>query len=68
MARDRERACIYYVCENECLKGHDGTFRDTCQICKDYVSSKKGRVKRGDYRKEKREKIYKKENDIRNFL
>ena len=65
MARDRERACIYYAHEGECLKGHEGTFRDSCQICKEYTPKKGGRSKRKDLR---REKNIKWKNDLRNFI
>ena len=63
--KDRERACIYYACEGECMKGHAGTFRDACQTCKDYKAKKGGRSKRKDLR---REKTIKWEKDLRNYM
>lgn len=65
MAKDRERACMWYKNEGNCAKGHEGTFRHCCQTCKDY-SVKKGSIpKRKDLRKEKNIKWMK---DIRNFI
>lgn len=64
MARDREVQCIYYICEGKCLKKHVGTFKDACQICKDYKRKPNGRPRRKDLRKEKEEKWIK---DKRNY-
>ena len=36
MAKDRERVCRWYKNENNCSKGHAGTFNKACQKCKDY--------------------------------
>lgn len=65
MARDRERACEYYLNEGNCMKGHEGTFRDCCQTCYEYKPKKGGRSKRKDLRKEK---TIKWEKDLRNFM
>ena len=62
--KDRERVCIYYLNEGNCLKGHEGTFKKTCQFCKDYHAKKNAMPRRKDLRKEKQRKW---ENDIRNF-
>ncbi len=63
--KDRERACIYYLNEGNCKKGHKGIFNKTCQTCKSYVPKKGSGVRRKDLRKEKNEKWMK---DIRNFM
>ena len=65
MAKDRERACEWYKNEGNCSKGHEGTFKRCCQICKDYSVLKNSRPRRKDLRKEKTNKWMK---DIRNFL
>ena len=57
MAKEREIACIYYICENECAKGREGTFRHKCQTCSKYQPKKGGRPRRKDLRREKQEKI-----------
>ena len=64
MARDRERACKYYVCEGNCSKGREGTFRKQCQICNLYLPLPGGQPARKDLRREKREKYLK---DKRNW-
>ena len=44
MAGTRDTACKFYVCEGECEKGKEGTFKDSCQKCRFYspVTHKKG--------------------------
>jgi hypothetical protein len=61
MAKTREVACQYYVCEGLCEKGKGGIFRGICQTCSTYLPIKGGRVARPDRRKEKINKIIKKE-------
>lgn len=62
--RDRERACVFYIHETNCAKGHKGTFNKACQTCKDYKPNKKGNIRRKDLRQEKQEKWVK---DKRNW-
>lgn len=64
MSKERERQCIYYINEGNCLKGHAGLFKKTCKICKDYHAKKNACPRRKDLRKEKRLKW---EMDMRNF-
>ena len=59
--KDREIACKYYVCENECTKGREGTFREACQTCNLYVAVKGGRPARKDLRRHKKEDALKKD-------
>lgn len=61
MARDRERACKYYICEGNCSKGREGTFRKQCQTCNLYFPISGGRPARKDNRKQKNERRNKKE-------
>lgn len=64
MSKERERQCIYYINEGNCLKGHAGLFKKTCQICKDYHVKKNACPRRKDLRREKRLKW---EMDMKNF-
>ena len=65
MAKDRERQCEYYINQGNCKKCHEGTFRKSCQICKDY-SMKKGSLPR---RKNlKRQKNIEWMNNIKNYI
>ena len=59
MSRNRERACKYYICEGNCSKGREGTFRKQCQICSLYLPLPGGQSARKDLRREKREKYLK---------
>ena len=61
MARDREIACIHYVCEGKCDLGKDAEFRGHCQTCKTYRKLPGGKVARTDNRRRKLDKIVKKE-------
>ena len=60
--RDREIACQHYVCEGKCKLGKDATFRGHCQTCPTYSAKKGGRPARVDRRKQKINKIIKKES------
>lgn len=62
--KDREIQCRYYLNERNCSRGHEGTFRSSCQHCKDYVAKKGAKPKRVDRR---RQKIAKMLNDKRNW-
>ena len=64
MARDREIACIHYVCEGNCDLGKEGTFRKACQTCKTYKAMRGGRPARPNLKREKKDKFLK---DRRNW-
>lgn len=64
MAKDREVACEFYICEGSCSKGREGTFRKTCQTCSKYRPVKGGRPARRNLKREKQEKYLK---DKRNW-
>lgn len=61
MSKTREVACKFYICEGECSKGREGTFRRKCQVCDLYDPIKGGQPARRDLRKKKKEDINKKE-------
>ena len=64
MARDREIACESYVCEGNCSKGREGTFRKYCQTCNKYRPIPGGRPASPNLKHEKKEKFAK---DKRNW-
>jgi hypothetical protein len=61
MSKTREVACIHYKAEGVCDLGKDGTFRKQCQICKTYSPLRHGRPAREDTRKQRMERIKRKE-------
>ena len=61
MAKTREIACIHYVCEGNCKLGKDATFRGHCQTCLTYKKIPGGKPARTDNRKQKMERIMRKE-------
>ena len=61
MAKVRERACQFYICEGNCKKGREGTFYGQCQTCDKYNPAKGARPARVDQRRKKMDKIMKKE-------
>ena len=61
MSKTREIACIHYVCEGNCDLGKEGTFRKHCQICKTYKKIPGGKPARTDNRRQKINKITKRE-------
>ena len=61
MSRTREIACIHYKCEGECALGKDATFRGHCQICPTYKKLPGGKPARTDNRKQKLDRIMRKE-------
>lgn len=61
MAKDREIQCIHYICEGQCDIGKDGTFRHSCQTCKNYKKKSGSRPARTDNRAHKLDKIQRKE-------
>ena len=65
MSRDREIACENYICEGNCKKGKEGTFRKACQTCKDYRAIRGGIPACKNL---KREKLDKASNDKRDWV
>ena len=59
--KDREIACVHYKAEGVCDLGKDGTFRGHCQICPTYSPLRHGRPARTDTRRQKAERIMRKE-------
>lgn len=59
MAKTREIACIYYDCEESCLKGREGTFWKACQTCTKYSPRRGGTPARKNLKRQKMEKIQK---------
>lgn len=61
MAKTREIQCVHYVCEDNCDLGKDGTFRGHCQICPSYKKKPGAKPARTDTRRQKAERIMRKE-------
>ncbi|MCI7205232.1 MAG: hypothetical protein MSA15_04420 [Clostridium sp.] len=61
MARERLIACVHYRAEGVCDLGKEGTFWHQCQFCKTYSSLRHGRPARVDTRKQREERIRRKE-------
>ena len=61
MAKTREIACVHYKAEGSCDLGKDGTFRGHCQTCPSYSHLRHGRPARTDNRRQKAERIMRKE-------
>ena len=61
MARTREIACIHYQCEHKCDLGKDAVFYGRCQTCPTYKKLAGGKPARTDNRKQKLNKIQKRE-------
>ena len=61
MAKTREIACVHYKAEGSCDLGKDGTFRGHCQTCPSYSPLRHGRPARTDNRRQKAERIMRKE-------
>ena len=59
--KDREIACVHYKAEGNCDLGKDGTFRGHCQTCPTYSPLRHGRPARTDNRRQKAERIMRKE-------
>ena len=59
--KDREIACVHYKAEGSCDLGKDGTFRGHCQTCPSYSPLRHGRPARTDNRRQKAERIMRKE-------
>lgn len=61
MAKDREIQCKHYICEGNCDLGKEGTFRKACQTCKTYSALRGGKPARTDNRRQKMDRIMRKE-------
>lgn len=61
MGKTREIVCIYYLCEHNCNLGKDAVFRGLCQTCSNYVPKRGMMPARSDKRREKLEKIKRRE-------
>lgn len=61
MAKTREIQCIHYICEGNCDLGKEGTFYKQCQICRTYKKLPGGKPARTDNRRQKQERIMRKE-------
>jgi len=59
--KTREIQCIHYVNEGNCDLGKDGTFYKHCQTCKTYKKKPGALPARNDNRRQKKERINKKE-------
>ena len=62
VAKTREIACQHYKYEGCCDLGKKAEFRGHCQVCPSYSALKGGRPARLDKRRQKKDKIYKKES------
>ena len=65
MAKTRERQCEFYICEGQCSKGREGTFLKKYQTCNQYRANAGAAPRRTDNRKQKMNKIQKRE--MRNY-
>lgn len=67
MAKNREIACTHYKCEGNCDLGKEGTFYKQCQHCKNYSKLAGGKPARTDNRRQKMDRIRRKEKWINDF-
>lgn len=61
--RDREIACIHYIHNGNCDLGKKAEFYGLCQTCKSYSAKRGSQPARTDNRKQKMERIMKKERN-----
>lgn len=61
MSKTRELACIHYVHEGNCDLDRKAKFYGLCQTCPTYKAKPGSKPARTDNRRQKLEKIYKKE-------
>lgn len=64
MAKTRELPCIHYVCAHSCDLGKDAEFYGLCQTCPSWSPRKGSKPARTDNRKQKLDKIEKRENGL----
>jgi hypothetical protein len=60
--KDREVQCKFYLNEKNCLKGREGTFKKKCQTCDKYIPLPGGKPARTDNRRQKMDRIRRKED------
>lgn len=61
MAKIREIACIHYVCNGKCDLGKEADFYGHCQTCPTYKKKPGGKPARTDNRRQKMDRILRKE-------
>lgn len=61
MAKTREIACIHYVCNGKCDLDKEADFYGHCQTCKTYRAKPGGKPARTDNRRQKMDRILRKE-------
>lgn len=61
MAKTREIACEHYKCEHNCDLGKDAEFYGLCQTCRTYKKTPGGKPARVDTRRQKLDRILRKE-------
>lgn len=59
--KDREIACQHYIHEHNCDLGKEAEFYGRCQTCKTYSAKRGGKAARTDNRKQKLDRIMRKE-------
>ena len=59
--KTREIGCQVYICKGSCTKGENAALYGTCQQCKKYRKKEGAAPARTDKRKQKLEKIRKRE-------
>ena len=59
--KTREIACQHYIHEHNCDLGKEAEFYGHCQTCKTYSAKRGGKVARTDNRKQKLDRIMRKE-------
>ena len=59
--KTREIVCKFYICKGSCTKGKNAALYGTCQKCKKYCKKEGAAPARTDKRKQKLEKIRKRE-------
>lgn len=61
MAHTREIVCMHYKAEGVCDLDKEGTFRKHCQTCPTYSPLRHGKPARTDNRRQKMDRINRKE-------
>lgn len=59
--KNREIACVNYICEGSCKLNKDATFYRHCQTCSSYSATPGGKPARTDTRRQKMDRIARKE-------
>lgn len=61
MAKTREKFSVFITFVRDCDLGKEGTFRHQCQTCKTYKKKPGGKPARTDNRRQKLDRIQRKE-------